>query len=95
MFKNNANITLKSIWCLFTGKKRKVVDQDKGQTKITAFTKIKKKLEFTKVESFPEKNINAIINTSNSFHKSDIKDQRKTCKSNLFTEVINIDSDSD
>ena len=47
------------------------------------------------MESFPEKNINTIINTSNSLHKTDIKDQRKTCKSNLFTEVINIDSDSD
>ena len=94
MFKNNANITLKSIWCLFSGKKRKG-DQDKGQTKITAFTKIRKKLEFTKVGSFPEKNINTIISTSNSLHKTNIKDQRRTCKSNLFAEVINIDSDSD
>ena len=47
------------------------------------------------MESFPEKNVNTIVKTSNSLHKTDIKDQRKTCKSNLFTEVISIDSDSD
>ena len=58
----------------FSGKKRKLIT-DTTQPKITSFTKVKKKIDFSIVDKFPEKNTNSIKSD-----KANGKDKIKACE---------------